>query len=315
MIKASQNISFAVSIVIVHFNGTKFLEQCLDSIFNNTYVDEREIILVDNASTDTDWKNIPTLQSKRIIKYNHLKILELPENIGFGAACNRGAAIASSKLLFFLNPDVIIENDPIPQMRAFLENTPKAGAIGPKLLFPNGDLQPSRGTFPHLPLTVAQLFKFKRFLPKDELLIPYLHKVLGKYFAQWKQADSVQKVDYITGAALMIKKSIFDECNGFDEHFFLYFEEIDLCKRINLKGYQNFFFPLVKIVHVEDASSEPSYGFKEAAYLKSLIYYYQKYAKQSQRLILKFFIHIYLFFRKLSIWKKSFRRQLLMRKK
>ncbi|MBN2382499.1 glycosyltransferase family 2 protein [bacterium] len=274
-----------VSFIIVHHNAPHSLAACLASLYRYCQRPDYEVIVIDNASADRSWRNsIPDGQPG-------LQIIESSENLGFAAANNRAVRHARGTFLFLINPDIVFMQDPIPDMLAFHGPDLKIGTIGPKLVYPDGRLQPSRGTFPHLLLTISQLFRLKRLLPRDEILIPVLAPLLGNLFAQWRKADRTQVVDYTTGAALWIRRDLFIEMNGFDERFFLYFEEIDLCKRLHEKGYRNYFLPSVTMVHEVSSSTETAPGFKKQHFQQSLLSYYGKHASPGHVHLIKALLH------------------------
>lgn len=274
-----------VTIIIVHYNAASFLAECLRSIIATIDLDRVEILVCDNASPNDDWRSA-------IPEHDAVTLLELPENRGFGAANNVAARRAKGQYLFFLNPDVVLREDPLPHLRRVFTEHEDAGAVGPRLLNNDGSLQPSRGTFPHLLLSMAQLLKLKRLLPRDERLIPLVGTVMGRMFAQWYPPERLQRVDYITGAALMMPRTLFETLGGFDEVFFLYFEEIDLCRRLRTAGYHIYYVPSIGLVHHVDTARTSDPGFKEREALKSLLHYYRKHASPWDCTVLILFLRL-----------------------
>lgn len=290
---ANQRID--VSIIIVHYAAPDDLARCLESCLRWLNLGRVEIILVDNATPGIGWESaIPRDESA-------IRLIRAATNAGFGGGNNLGAREARGEFLFFLNPDVILTEDPVGPLVDFLRATPRAGAVGPRLLHLDGRLQPSRGTFPHLMLTTMQLFRIKRFLPADERLIPLVGRFLGRSFAQWGAIEGIQAVDYMTGAALMLRKDVFEAIGGFDESFFLYFEEIDLCKRLVDRGLTNYFIPGTTILHRVNSAAEPVPGWKELASIRSLQRYYHKHKSPRDRTILRAILRVWLLQRRIGI--------------
>lgn len=224
-----------VSIIIVNYNTLKLTQDCIESIFNLTEGISFEVIVVDNASSDGS-KDVFDNDSR--IKYIYSK-----KNLGFGQGNNIGAEYANGKYLFFLNPDTLLENNAIYILANFLDCNPSAVACG-------GNLYDSQGNPTH---------SFRRYLPgfKWEINLFSLGLfdlcIYGKN-SEFNYSDKVLKVGYISGADLMIPKSIFIENNGFSKDFFLYYEETDLCNRIKQNGGEIFSVPMAKIRHLESKS-------------------------------------------------------------
>lgn len=229
-----------VSIIIVNYNSQQYLGDCIDSIY--TYVSDvsYEIIVVDNASESGSVQFIKQ-------KYPGVKLFVNSENKGFGAANNIGSRHASGDYLFFLNPDTILLDNALLRFYQFIEEEmPAAVSCGGNLITRNGDPTTSYGNFP----SVLQEFGdmgFRKFFKKyyDEYLS------IGK---TCKSLTVPALVSYIVGADIFIKKNIFQEVGGFDEAFFLYYEETDLYFRLHSAGYKSYVLPQVKIIHLEGSS-------------------------------------------------------------
>lgn len=198
------------SFIIVNFNTAELAKNCLSSLLAKTAVTEREIIVVDNASTD----NSPALLTAAF--GTQIKLIANSVNLGFAAANNIGARAASGDILWFLNSDTLITADIISPLRSALNDNPKIGIIAPTLLSADGQPQAfAYGRFPKLfSLIFNKLFPFSRF----------------------RSSGNLKFVDWVSGAALAIRKDVFTASGGWDEKYFLYFEDIDLCWRVKRIG-------------------------------------------------------------------------------
>ena len=254
-----------VSIIIVNYNSQQTIDRCLDSVYHHVSGIGYEVIVVDNASAPASVKFIKE-------NYPDVKLVLNDENKGFGAANNIGARHALGKYLFFLNPDAILLDNAVLQFYRFLEEEmPDAVSCGGNLIKENGAFTTSYGNFP----SVFQEWSdvgFRRFYPEyyDR------HLQLGKTCQQLK---SPEKVPYIVGADIFIRKDVFQELGGFDEQFFLYYEETDLFYRLHQAGYASYILPEVKIIHLEGPSllknGRLNYD-KWAIWEKSKYYYFRK---------------------------------------
>ena len=212
-----------VSIVIINHNGKNQIEECLRSFFAHTPGDPFEVIVVDNDSKDG---SVELLKSK----FPQIRVLAQKKNYGFGKGNNIGVSESSGNFLFFVNNDTIFKEDIVTPLIQFLKENPSCGAVGPLLL--NSDLtyQHSYGKFPSLMnelRTKRDTALFKN-IPKDR---------------------SPRQVDWISFAAVMIRRSAFVKVNGFDERYFIYFEDADLCFRLQNAGYQSFYCAEYSLIH------------------------------------------------------------------
>lgn len=222
-----------ISILIVSYNSSAFICDCLASIVETTTVDY-EIILIDNSSTDG------TLQLV-YPSYPGVKVIENRENVGFATAVNQAARLAQSGYLLLLNPDTVIHANAIDHLVEFARSQPESGACGPRTLRSDGTLRVNCFKFVDpwsrfcTTLGVGPL----RFLQR--LCVPH---------PSWQPAvDVVQPAEVVSGAALLISAELYWRLGGLDERFFMYFEDADLCYRVHLAGYQNFYVPWAVVTH------------------------------------------------------------------
>ncbi|NCD00811.1 glycosyltransferase family 2 protein [bacterium] len=244
------------SIIVINYNTKEITKNCLESIFLNCYADF-EIILVDNSSSDDSVNYLRETFGDRI------KIVENSNNFGFGKGNNIGSKYAMGEYLFFLNSDTIIKNNILKEVDEFIKKEDNIlesnlGLLAPKLILGNGSEQRDvYGRFPNIYSTVFNKFFIlnKRKNEKDEF---------------------IREVDWVSGAAFFIKNSLFKEVEGFDEKFFMYFEDIDLSRRIKNLGFSNLVNKNISLVHLGGKSLK-RFNFRKKYYYSSQDYYFKKY--------------------------------------
>jgi GT2 family glycosyltransferase len=240
-----------VSIILVNYNSGKYLPDCLGSIYTHTKGISFEIILVDNASTDNSFATICEA-------FPAIRGLKNPSNLGFAAANNLGAKYAKGKCLLFLNPDTLLTSDSITALFRFLSQPdPKMAACGGCLQNPDGSYAVSYGNFP----TLFQQFSdigFRVFYRKR------YEKELS--ISPACTFNMPQPVQYLSGADIMIKKAIFLQMGGFDEKYFMYYEDTDLFYRLHKAGYQSWLLPQVKIIHIGSSTTNSDGRFNYLKY-------------------------------------------------
>lgn len=231
-----------VSIVLVNYRTPAMTLDCLASVEQHCRAVSYEIIVVDNNSGDD---SVERLRESPIA----MILLPLADNGGFGAGCNAGARVARGRYIYLLNTDTLMVEDSVGVLADFLDRTPSAAAVGSRLKRPDGTMQHSALYFP-TPL---------RVLIGSELLggalgrrFPSLLKTLSMLVPEDTLTEPCP-VDWCAGASLMIRASAYREVGGFDERFFLYCEETDLCKRLLSVG-GTWFHPGTTVIHLEGAS-------------------------------------------------------------
>jgi len=226
-----------VSIIIVNYNTSSLLINCLNSVFCYTEGINIEVIIVDNGSSDESLSLINEKFGEKII------LLALGKNVGFSRANNEGVKISKGRNIFFLNPDTMLLNNAIKKLSDYLDKNSDVGAIGGNLF--NIDLKP--------------IHSFKRFFPSvfwefNELFCGYPEKIVYGQNSQFNNSNNPLDVAFITGADLMIPRWVFDLTGGFEPIFFMYFEEADLEKRIAALQLRRVCLPSAKIIHLEGGS-------------------------------------------------------------
>lgn len=249
-----------VSIIIVNYNTINLTAACIQSVIRYTKDIEYEIILVDNFSKDGSKEYFTTLDEIRYI-YN-------TENIGFGAANNIGAKIAIGKYLFFLNSDTLLIDNSIKHFYQYMEANPSITACGGNLVDENRRNTPIGGKFPSLLSEFSSIGFYK--------LYKKYHK---QNIAICQTVDDLENndIDYILGADIFIKAHVFHEVCGFDETFFMYYEETDLCKRLSKYGHKLKLLPEISIIHFGGQSTKNEISqTKYKMIYNSKLHYYRK---------------------------------------
>jgi hypothetical protein len=228
-----------VSIVIVNYNVSALLNECLQSIKKETSF-PYEIIVVDNNSQD---------DSLEVIKMYHpdVKLIENQRNIGFAKANNLAFLRARGRYIFMLNPDTVILDGAIDKLVSFMEKHPEASACGPKNLNPDLTLQHNCHHFPSISMAIVEYLQLKRFFPT--------HKIFGREHMTYWKYDDIRVVDWITGCSFMMRREILENMGYLDENYFMYAEECDLCYRIKKKKMKTVYFPQASIIHYGGQSS------------------------------------------------------------
>lgn len=260
-----------LSIIIVSYNSSEVLiKNCLESIRKNKNNIDQEVIIVNNNTRDNGKQEKLLTISEEFFDLN-LKLIKAKENKGFGAGNNEGANAAIGKYLLILNADTIIENNAIRKMIDFLEKNSKVAIVGPKLVYQNKKTQKwSCG-------------------PKTSLW-GVIKNNLGITQKKFWESNTPTEVDCVSGAALMIRKEVFEKINGFDEFFFMYFEDEDLCLRVKELGYGVYRLGNIEIVHLEGESfRKDSSGQKnmKRMFYQSQDYFFKKHYGNLTAMLLK----------------------------
>lgn len=275
-----------LSIVIISFNTKELTTECLKSIFRNTKDISYEVIVVDNSSADGSVDSIRNFQfpaavqahysekSRGISKYQ-LKMIENKENVGFAKANNQGANLAKGKYILFLNSDTVVRDNVLGRMVKWMDKRDDVGVATCALINKDGTIQGSGGYFPTLFKVFSWMF-FIEDLPFLDRVIKPFHPVHSSSFfykglGQFKKA---RNQDWVTGAFLLTKADVFKKVGGFDEDYFMYTEEVDLCFRIKKLGKNIWYLPEWQIIHLGGASSHKE--FPILSEFKSIKLFYKK---------------------------------------
>lgn len=254
-----------LSIVIVSWNVKDLLRKCLKSIDEGREGIDLEVFVVDNASHDNSAEMVNE-------EFPWVKLIASKKNLGFAGGNNVAIRQAEGEYILLLNPDTEIFPDTLKRSLSFMENHPNCGAMGCKMIYPDGRDQASVRRFPTWWPIFLMLIKAPKIFPQLKALKHYL----AKDFDYGKE----QTVDQIMGAFMLIPRSVFDKVGILDERFFNWFEEVDMCRRIWRAGYKIYYFPETKIIHHGGKSfSQETLIKNQKVFFSSALKYFLKHLK------------------------------------
>lgn len=220
-----------VSVLILNYRNPIAAVACAKQLLSQTMKDQLEIIVIDNHSCDD---SIGVLRNQ-LGDLDQVRIVETPKNHGFGYGYNFGARYATGEFLICNNPDKILPEDGVEKLIEKLQSDASVGIVAPRLLHPDGSMRLSLRAFPRV----------IDILSRRSLLGTLLPGVLRRYLMLDRDPEMEQEVDWVAGGSFGIRRSLFNEIGGFDERFFLFFEDTDLCRRVHLAGKSVLYYPQV----------------------------------------------------------------------
>lgn len=250
-----------ISIIIVNYKSKDKLTTCLNSISQADLAGlNYEVIVVENNSGD-DLSDL---------SYPNLKVVISPDNLGMGGGNNLGLKNSTGEFILISNPDIIFEMDTIKKLYQYFKNDKTIGLIGPKLINPDGSLQDSCVRFPKFYIPLLRRTAIGSFFPAT----------LDYYLMRQIDHNQIQKVDWLLGACFMVRRP---KTNLFDERYFMYFEDVDLCRQIKNSGGEVVYYPLVSVIHDHIRASAKMAWYKALLFdplarehLKSAFKYFYK---------------------------------------
>ncbi|HIA37744.1 MAG TPA: glycosyltransferase [Flavobacteriales bacterium] len=261
-----------LTIIIVNYNVKHFLEQCLQSVFIATdKLGSSEIIVVDNNSVDGSAKMVAK-------KFPDVKLIQNEKNVGFSSANNQGIKEAKGQYVLLLNPDTVIEEDTLIKTVQFMNAHPDAGGLGVKMINGKGGFLPeSKRGLPTPWVAFCKMSGLSRLFSFSRLF--------NKYHLGYLDKDKNQKVEILSGAFMLLRKSALDKVGLLDETFFMYGEDIDLSYRLLKGGYQNYYFAETCIIHYKGESTKKgSLNYVYMFYNAMLIFANKHFTPQSASL-------------------------------
>ena len=256
-----------LSIIIVNYNASHFINQTIKSILNSKIDFNSEIIVVDNNSYDNSVELIEE-------EYPSINIIKNATNFGFSKAINIGVKASSGKKILILNPDTIVEENAIQNMYNTLNSSEKISIVGAKIIDPDGNFQlSSRRAYPTFLTSFFQITGLSYIFPKS--------KIFGRYNYTYIPEDSTHYVDSVSGACMMFSRTHFDDLNGFDEDYFLFFEETDFCIRTKESGKKVIYDSSASTIHYRGESMKSAPFNVNNVFLKSLMTFYKKRGKKN----------------------------------
>jgi GT2 family glycosyltransferase len=233
-----------LSVIIVNYNVKEFLQNLLHSIEKASANLSKEIIVVDNASDDGSVEVIRE-------KFPYVNLIENKINVGFGKANNQGLAIAKGKYILFINPDCIVSEDTLDKMISFFGGHSDCALAGCKILNSDGTLQLAcRRSFPGPWTSFTKVTGLSNLFPKS--------RIFARYNLTYLDENKTYEVDAVSGSFMMMRKTVYDNVGGFDEQFFMYGEDLDLCYRIQKAGHKVFYVHSTQVIHYKGESTKRS---------------------------------------------------------
>jgi GT2 family glycosyltransferase len=261
-----------VAVVVVSYETRETLVEGLAALAAEPTA---SVVVVDNASRDG------TAAAVRE-RFPNVRLIANAENVGFARACNQGARESAAPFLLFLNPDATLAPGSLRTLTALLEARSRVAVVGPRTRSANGDIQVSTGP----DLSLVSEIRQRRLV----------RGVARRDAAALVEAESLhaveREVDWVSGACLMIRREAFDAVSGFDERFFLYEEDADLCRRVRQAGWQVLFSPAAEARHALGRSMARSPERARLEYRRSHVLYYRKHCGLLQRALLRALVSV-----------------------
>lgn len=257
-----------VSIIIVTWQSEKEIAKCLESINRQKQYGftDIEIIVVDNNSKD---------KTTTIIErdFPEVRLLKNKDNLGYARANNQGIKASQGEYILFLNPDVVLGNDFFRPLVEFLQSNALIGVAAPKLLNPDLSIQPSIRSFPDYSILLWEITGLSKLLPDNRL------------FGRWRMArfdyNKPQQVEQPMTSCLLVRKSVLDKIGVFDEKFPMYYNDVDLCRRIGDGRWQIIYLPDAYAIHNRGSSTRKVRSKMIFSMHRSLYHYFEKYDKSN----------------------------------
>jgi N-acetylglucosaminyl-diphospho-decaprenol L-rhamnosyltransferase len=248
----------SMAVCIISYNTCESLRSCLQSvIFNNA----SEIWVVDNHSSDGSQEMVRA-------EFPTVELVEVENNIGYGAAADLAISLSDTPYILLLNSDTILKSNALDKLSEYLDKNPRVGIVGPRITNVDGTLQPSCFPMPtplHIFFDVSQLNQ----------LINHIPSIREQNYRTWSHNHN-RAVPWVQGSALAVRRKAYDAAGGFDKAFFMYYEEVDLCYRMSNAGWGIHFSPVTEVTHIGAISTNQSWAKMELQYYKSLALFYRK---------------------------------------
>lgn len=272
-----------LSVIIVNYNVQHFLEQCLQSVFRAMENVDGEVWVVDNNSVDGSVDMVRE-------KFPEVQLIDSKENLGFSRGNNLAMRKASGEYLLLLNPDTLVEEDTFEKVVRFMDENPKAGGLGVKMVDGKGNFLPeSKRSLPTPSVAFYKIFGLSSLFPKS--------KRFGKYHCGYLDKNETHEVEILSGAFMLMRKEVLDKVGLLDEAFFMYGEDIDLSYRIVKEGYKNYYFADTTIIHYKGESTKKSSVNYVFVFYNAMIIFAKKHFSSKNASVFSFLIKLAIYFR------------------
>jgi GT2 family glycosyltransferase len=247
-----------IAVCVVNYNTRELLRACLDSVQRQT---PGEVVVIDNASSDGSGEMVEA-------EFPAVVLIQNATNLGYAAATNQAVAHCSADYVLLLNSDAMLRPGALQELSKYLHQNPQVAIVGPRIVNLDGTLQ--RSCFPY-----PTPFDVLLDVSNSSLLIRHVPVLREMYLRTWSH-KCARPVPWVLGAALAIRREAFEAIGGFDESFFLYYEEVDLCYRLARTGRQVHYAPVTDIVHVGGASTQQQHADTSVQFFASLVQFYRR---------------------------------------
>ena len=272
-----------LSIIIVNFNVKYFLEQALLSVRKASKGLAVETFVVDNDSSD---ESVDMIHKK----FPEVTLIANKENVGFSTANNQAIRVAKGEYVLLLNPDTVVEEDTFSKCIDFMDAHPKSGGLGVKMIDGSGRFLPeSKRGLPSPFVAFCKTFGLSKIFPKS--------KTFNRYHLGFLSKDETNEVDVLSGAFMMLRKSVLDEIGLLDERYFMYGEDIDLSYRIIKAGYKNYYFADTTIIHYKGESTKKGSLNYVRTFYNAMIIFAKTHFKGEQAALYIVLLQIGIYFR------------------
>jgi len=272
-----------LSVVIVNYNVSCFLEQALISVYKALKNVDGEVFVVDNNSVDNSLEMLAN-------KFPQVHVIANKENVGFAKANNQAIRISQGEYVLLLNPDTVVEEDTFEKCIRFMDATPDAGGLGVKMVNGKGEFLPeSKRGIPMPAVAFYKLFGLAKLFPKSQRF--------GTYHLTYLSNDEIHSIEVLAGAFMMMRRSVLDKVGLLDEDYFMYGEDIDLSYRILKGGYKNYYFPETCIIHYKGESTKTGSLNYVYVFYKAMQIFARKHFSQKNAKLFNFMIDCAIWFR------------------
>jgi len=274
-----------LSIVIISWNVRELLRRCLDSIQESLKGEKGKGLLVETIVFDNGSADGSADMVREDFPWVHL--MESEVNLGFTKGNNLAIGQSEGRYILLLNPDTEVVGDALGTMVAYMESHPRVGALGPQLLNPDGTTQSSRRRFP----TLATAFL------ESTVLQPWFQgsRILKRYYLLDRLDEEIQPVDWVVGAAILIRREALHQVGPLDEEFFMYSEELEWCYRLKAQGWEVVYLPTAQVVHQEGRSSGQVLPARHIHFQRSKVLFFKKYYGWRGEVLRWFILSTYLY--------------------
>ncbi len=261
-----------LSVVVLNWNAGEDLRRCLQSLTPLPSEIEMEVMVVDNASSD--------LSRAMVAKeFPSVRLMVNKTNLGFCAGNNAALPYVNGRWVLFLNPDTIVHSDAPAVMVQYGDARPDVGIIGPKLINPDDSLQYSCRHFPDLAAGFFRKTPLGRLFPKNRYAANYI-------MSDWDHC-SAREVDWLSGAALMVRRCLLDEIGAFDEDYYMFCEDVDLCYRVWKSGWKVVYLPEAVITHRIGRSTDQVPVRSTYLFHRSMYLFYRKHYRSKTPIVVR----------------------------